>query len=166
MLVIYVVDLCIGNKSDENESNSNESNENESNGNELSNVNESNESEISNLNESCGNGDSEGAPVGTHINASEADLEEIPMEGDSGPRKRALSVSSDSGEIDRSAFVKPQPPAPGTKGSKKVTVSSSGWEILLLLEAAVSVVVLLQLGARTLVRAGSSGSVLALRGLL
>lgn len=39
-------------------------------------------------------------------------------------------------------------------------------ESLLLLEAAVSVVVLLQLGARTLVRAGSSGSVLALRGLL
>lgn len=122
-----MVDLCIGNKSDGSESNSNEGNENESNANELSNVNESNGSEISNLNESCGNGDSERVPVGTHVNASEGDLVEIPMEGDFGPRKSALSVSSDSGEIDRRAFVKPQSPAPGTRGSKKVTVSSSGW---------------------------------------
>lgn len=37
--------------------------------------------------------------------ASEGDLEEIPMEGDSGPRKRALSMSSDSREIDIWAFV-------------------------------------------------------------
>ena len=49
------------------------------------------------------------------------------MEGDSGPRKRALSVSSDSCEIDSRAFVKPKPPAPGTRGSKKATASSSGW---------------------------------------
>ena len=122
-----VVDLCIGNKSDGNESNSNESNENESNANELSNFNESTKREISNLNESCGNGDSEGAPVGTHINASEGGLEEITIEGYSDPRKRALSVSLDSGEIDSRAFVKPKPLARGTRGSRKVTVSSSGW---------------------------------------
>lgn len=54
-------------------------------------------------------------------------MKEIPMEGDSGPRKRALSMSSNSREIDRRAFVKPKPPATGTRGSKKVTVSSSGW---------------------------------------
>lgn len=59
--------------------------------------------------------------------ASKGDLEEIPMEGDSGPRKRALSMSSDSREIDIWAFLKPKPPATGTRGSKKVTVSSSGW---------------------------------------
>ena len=59
--------------------------------------------------------------------ASEGDLEEIPMQGDSGPRKRALSMSSDSREIDSRAFVKPKPPATGIRGSKKVTVTSSGW---------------------------------------
>ena len=59
--------------------------------------------------------------------ASEGDLEEILMQGDSGPQKRALSMSSDSREIDSRAFVKPKPSATGTRGSKKVTVSSSGW---------------------------------------
>ena len=49
------------------------------------------------------------------------------MEGDSDPRKRALSVSSDSCKIDSRAFVKPKPPAPGTRGSKKTTACSSGW---------------------------------------
>ena len=144
-----VVDLCIGNKSDENESNSNESNENKSNANELSNVNDSNESEISNLDESCGNGDSALCQRGWFGRNSYGG-------GFRSSEARPLHVSMWS--LSRRRLVLGAP--------RKLQCPLLGGESLPLLEAAESVVALLQSGARTLVRAGSSGSVLALRGLL